>query len=183
MAHLRPHDPFLPFTAPAPQQITLIPHPGRPPTAPRRYRWHHRPTLLLLLLLLDHRRRRVVVVVIGRPVVKEVGTPFADELGVQVVEEGGGGGHAAAEDGGGELGGGPERGRLQVVGLVWVAGVEGYDEAHDGCYAGAVETGFDPLAGFLYIYMGCFFGRVFVQQTHGEDGQDADLAPRGDLKF
>ena len=55
-----------------------------------------------------------------------------------MVEEGGGGGHAAAEDGGGELGGGPAGGGLEVVGFVGVASVEGDDEAHDGCYAGAV---------------------------------------------
>ena len=86
--------------------------------------------------------------VVVRWSVVEVGIPFPDELGVQVVEEGGGGGHAAAEDGEGDLDGRPEGGGLQVVGFVWVAGGEGDDEAHDGCYAGTTG-GFGLLA--LYI--------------------------------
>ena len=64
--------------------------------------------------------------------------PGSDEFGVKMVEEGGGGGHAAAEDGGGEFACGPEGGRLKVEGFVWVSGVEGDDEAHDGGDAGAV---------------------------------------------
>ena len=55
-----------------------------------------------------------------------------------MVAEGGGGGHAAAEDGGGEFACGPEGGGLEVEGFVWVGGVEGDDEAHDGGDAGAV---------------------------------------------
>lgn len=54
-----------------------------------------------------------------------------------MVEEGGGGGHAAAENGGGEFATGPEGRGLEVEGFVWVAGVEGDDEAHDGRDAGA----------------------------------------------
>ena len=82
----------------------------------------------------------------------DVGTIFPGELGVEVVEEGGGGGHAAAEDGGGEFGGGPEGGGLEVVGFVGVAGAEGDDEAHDGCYAGAVKI--FPLAINIHIWLG-----------------------------
>ena len=70
-----------------------------------------------------------------------------------MVEEGGCGGHAAAEDCGGEFGGGPERGRLQVVGFVWVTRVEGDDEAHDGCYAGTVKRSWD-VSCILHVF-GC----------------------------
>ena len=29
---------------------------------------------------------------------------------------------------------------MQVIGFVWTAGIEGDDEAHDGCYACAVDV-------------------------------------------
>lgn len=121
LLHPLPRSPHL-----TPQQRTLIPRPRRPPTAPPPLPLPF-PTTTTTTLLFD------LIMINGRPEEVEVGAPF----GRDVVEEGGGGGHAAAEDGGGELGGGPEGGRLQVVGFVWAAGVEGDDEAHDGRYAGA----------------------------------------------
>lgn len=131
----------------------------------------------------------LLIISTGRPAEVEVSGPFGGE----VVEEGGGGGHAAAEDGGGELGGGPEGGGLQAVGFVRVAGAEGDDEAHDGCDAGAVRGGgllgsglgwdvcFDTMAGTGKKRGGKETGNV--QETDGEDGQDADFAAGGDLEF
>ena len=113
-----PHLP-LPIT-PTPQQITLVPRPGRSPTAPRQRGPRRTPGPGRAV------RRRA-----------QVEAPRAGQHGRDVVDEGGGGGHAAAEDGGGEFAGGPEGRGLEVVRLVRVAGVEGDDEAHDGGDAGA----------------------------------------------
>ena len=113
-------------------------------------------------------RRRAIVVVV---VVMEVFAPFPGQFRVEMVEEGGGGGHAAGEDGGGEFGGGPEGGGLEVVGFVRVAGVEGDDEAHDGCDAGA--GGKKIIIKFVSLYhLNHFFVFLFFCNWGGNRTRD-----------